>query len=97
MYSTVHGAGRVMSRTEAAGKINRKTGEIKSPGKVSWPMLREWLEPMGVVLRRGGLDESPQAYQGLRLVRSSRYSMLTKADRAASRRVDSRSVSCASA
>jgi tRNA-splicing ligase RtcB len=65
MYSTVHGAGRVMSRTEAAGKINRKTGEIKSPGKVSWPMLREWLEPMGVVLRGGGLDESPQAYRRL--------------------------------
>jgi tRNA-splicing ligase RtcB len=65
MYSTVHGAGRVMSRTEAAGKINRKTGEIKSPGKVSWPMLREWLEPMGVQLRGGGLDESPQAYRRL--------------------------------
>jgi tRNA-splicing ligase RtcB len=65
MYSTVHGAGRVMSRTEAAGKINRKTGEIKSPGKVSWQMLREWLEPMGVVLRGGGLDESPQAYRRL--------------------------------
>jgi tRNA-splicing ligase RtcB (3'-phosphate/5'-hydroxy nucleic acid ligase) len=65
MFSTVHGAGRVMSRTEAAGKINRKTGEIKSPGKVSWQMLREWIEPMGVVLRGGGLDESPQAYRRL--------------------------------
>ncbi len=65
MYSTVHGAGRVMSRTEAAGKINRKTGEIKLPGKVSWQMLREWIEPMGVVLRGGGLDESPQAYRRL--------------------------------
>jgi tRNA-splicing ligase RtcB len=65
MYSTVHGAGRVMSRTEAAGKVNRKTGAIKSPGKVSWRMLREWLEPMGVVLRGGGLDESPHAYRRL--------------------------------
>src|SRR5882762_658246 len=27
LYSTVHGAGRVMSRTEAKGKRNRKTGE----------------------------------------------------------------------
>ena len=28
LYSTVHGAGRVMSRTEAAGKRRWKTGEI---------------------------------------------------------------------
>src|SRR5258705_3644721 len=27
LYSTVHGAGRVMSRTEARGKVNRRTGE----------------------------------------------------------------------
>jgi tRNA-splicing ligase RtcB len=65
LYSTVHGAGRVMSRTEAAGKRNWKTREIKSPGKVSWEMVREWLEPRGVVLRGGGLDESPQAYRRL--------------------------------
>src|SRR5207244_4223938 len=28
LYSTVHGAGRVMSRTEAKGKRNPKTGEV---------------------------------------------------------------------
>src|SRR5690349_5954225 len=28
LFSTVHGAGRVMSRTQAAGKRNRKTGEV---------------------------------------------------------------------
>src|SRR5215469_1444754 len=28
LYSTIHGAGRVMSRTEARGKRNRKTGEV---------------------------------------------------------------------
>ena len=65
MYSTVHGAGRVMSRTEAAGKRNWRTREIKSPGKVSWEMLRAWLEPRGVILRGGGLDESPHAYRRL--------------------------------
>lgn len=65
LFSTVHGAGRVMSRTQAAGKVNRRTGEIKSPGLVSWEMLREWLEPRGVVLRGGGLDESPHAYRRL--------------------------------
>ena len=65
LFSTVHGAGRVMSRTEAAGKRNWRTKEIKSPGKVSWEMLRAWLEPRGVILRGGGLDESPHAYRRL--------------------------------
>ncbi|HEY7235025.1 MAG TPA: RtcB family protein [Gemmatimonadaceae bacterium] len=65
LYSTVHGAGRVMSRTEARGKVNRKTGEVKSPGKVSWEMLREWVGSRGVILRGGGLDESPHAYRRL--------------------------------
>ena len=32
LYSTVHGAGRVMSRTEAKGKRNRKTGEVHHAG-----------------------------------------------------------------
>src|SRR5213079_2861185 len=31
LYSTVHGAGRVLSRTAARGKVNRKTGEVISP------------------------------------------------------------------
>jgi tRNA-splicing ligase RtcB len=35
LYSTVHGAGRVMSRTEAKGKRNRKTGEVIREGRVS--------------------------------------------------------------
>ena len=65
LFSTVHGAGRVMSRTEARGKINWKTKEIKSPGKVSWDMLHEWVGRKGVILRGGGLDESPHAYRRL--------------------------------
>ena len=65
LRSTVHGAGRVMSRTEAKGKINRKTGEVKSKGKVTWDMLNEWVGGLGVVLRGGGLDESPHAYRRL--------------------------------
>jgi tRNA-splicing ligase RtcB (3'-phosphate/5'-hydroxy nucleic acid ligase) len=65
LFSTVHGAGRVMSRTEARGKINWKTKEIKSPGKVSWEMLHEWVGRKGVILRGGGLDESPHAYRRL--------------------------------
>jgi tRNA-splicing ligase RtcB len=65
LFSTVHGAGRVMSRTEARGKINWRTKEIRSPGKVSWDMLHEWVGRKGVILRGGGLDESPHAYRRL--------------------------------
>ena len=65
LYSTVHGAGRVMSRTQAAGKRNRKTGEIISPGRVTAEMMKEWVDGKGVVLRGGGLDESPHAYRRL--------------------------------
>jgi tRNA-splicing ligase RtcB len=65
LYSTVHGAGRVMSRTEARGNVNRRTGALIRPGKVSWDMLRQWVGAKGVILRGGGLDESPHAYRRL--------------------------------
>jgi tRNA-splicing ligase RtcB len=67
LYSTVHGAGRVMSRTEARGKMKGwgKNAKLVAPGKVSWDMVREWIGPRGVVLRGGGLDESPHAYRRL--------------------------------
>jgi tRNA-splicing ligase RtcB len=65
LFSTVHGAGRVMSRTEARGKMNWKTRKIKSPGKVNWEMLHEWIGAKGVILRGGGLDESPHVYRRL--------------------------------
>jgi tRNA-splicing ligase RtcB len=65
LFSTVHGAGRVMSRTEAAGKRKWKTGEIIRPGRISPEMMREWVDCKGVVLRGGGLDESPHVYRRL--------------------------------
>jgi tRNA-splicing ligase RtcB (3'-phosphate/5'-hydroxy nucleic acid ligase) len=65
MFSTVHGAGRVMSRTAAAGKINRRTGQIIKPGAVTAEMMTSWVREKGVVLRGGGLDESPHAYRRL--------------------------------
>jgi tRNA-splicing ligase RtcB len=67
LYSTVHGAGRVMSRTQARGKTKGwgPKQRIVSPGLVSQEMVDEWLEPMGVILRGGGLDEAPQAYRRL--------------------------------
>ena len=65
LFSTVHGAGRVMSRTEAAGKYNRKTGELKKPGRVTQEMMDAWVQSVGVQLRGAGLDESPHAYRRL--------------------------------
>jgi tRNA-splicing ligase RtcB len=65
LFSTVHGAGRVMSRTEAAGKRNWRTGKVLKPGLVSPQMMQDWVREKGVVLRGGGLDESPHAYRRL--------------------------------
>jgi tRNA-splicing ligase RtcB (3'-phosphate/5'-hydroxy nucleic acid ligase) len=65
LFSTVHGAGRVMSRSQAAGKRNWRTGRILKPGLVSPDMMEEWVRGKGVILRGGGLDESPHAYRRL--------------------------------
>ena len=65
LYSTVHGAGRVLSRTAAAGKVNRRTGKVIKPGAVSVEMMTSWVRDKGVLLRGGGLDESPHAYRRL--------------------------------
>ena len=64
-FSTVHGAGRVMSRREAAGKRKWGTNIILQPGKISPEMMQGWLRERGVILRGGGLDEAPQAYRRL--------------------------------
>lgn len=65
LHSTVHGAGRVMSRTAAAGKRHRKTGAVIKVGAVSPADMKSWLDRRGVILRGAGLDESPQAYRRL--------------------------------
>ena len=65
MYSTVHGAGRVMGRMEAKGKIDRKTGAVKREGKVSRTMMESWLRNANVELRGGDVDESPDCYKRL--------------------------------
>ncbi|HYF62154.1 MAG TPA: RtcB family protein [Herpetosiphonaceae bacterium] len=65
LYSTVHGAGRVMSRTAARGKINYKTKKVISPGAVSKEMMFDWIRERGVELRGAGTDESPHCYKRL--------------------------------
>ena len=64
-YSTVHGAGRVMSRTAARGRVDRRTGEVLKPGAVTREMMRSWVRDRGVELRGAGTDEAPQCYKRL--------------------------------
>lgn len=65
MFSTIHGAGRVMSRTKAAGRRRWKTGKVIKPGVISPEMMKAWLAEKNVILRGGGLDESPHVYRRL--------------------------------
>lgn len=69
LYSTVHGAGRVMSRTEALGRNKYdKATKVRSEvavGKVSQDMMDEWVGRANVCLRGGGRDESPHCYKRL--------------------------------
>jgi len=65
LHSTVRGAGRVMSRTAARGKINYRTGKVIAPGKISREMMNEWIQQQGVELRGAGTDESPHCYKRL--------------------------------
>jgi tRNA-splicing ligase RtcB len=67
LYSTVHGAGRVMSRTAAAGKLIRKGPEKgqRTGGVVTPEMMQEWVQSKGVELRGAGCDESPHCYKRL--------------------------------
>jgi len=63
LYSTVHGAGRVMSRTAAAG--SRRKGKGGFRGAISQGMMQAWVRERGVILRGGGVDESPHVYRRL--------------------------------
>lgn len=63
-YSTVHGAGRIMSRTQAAGKMNWKT-RTRSGGQITAKQMRDAVRDFGVELRGAGTDESPFVYRKL--------------------------------
>lgn len=73
LYSTVHGAGRVMSRTQAAGKRKRVRGrwERVTPGLVDFPAARRRLERAQIILKGGGADEAPEVYRPLQSVLSA--------------------------
>ena len=65
LYSTVHGAGRVMSRTAAAGRRKWRGKKKHDEGAISRPMMLDWVRKKGVILRGGGTDESPHVYRRL--------------------------------
>ena len=66
LFSTIHGAGRIMSRTAAKGRFE-KVGKkrIRREGLVRHDEMMKWIVDKGVVLRGGDLDEAPQAYRRL--------------------------------
>lgn len=65
LYSTIHGAGRVMGRREATGIVDRKTGVVKRAGKITREMLHGKVAETKVELRGAGVDESPHCYKRL--------------------------------
>jgi len=72
LYSTVHGAGRVMSRNAAAGKKKWVKGPdgkrrpiIVKPGAVNFVEVQQRMQEKGIELRGGGADEAPQCYKKL--------------------------------
>jgi tRNA-splicing ligase RtcB (3'-phosphate/5'-hydroxy nucleic acid ligase) len=73
LYSTVHGAGRVMSRTQAAGKrkwvreqgTRRRVSVVVKPGAIDWDAVVSALRERGIELRGGGADEAPGVYKSL--------------------------------
>jgi tRNA-splicing ligase RtcB len=70
LYSTVHGAGRTMSRTKAAGKRKwkkekgRRVQTFVSKGLVDFDAVKNRLKDK-VSLRGSGPDEAPECYKNL--------------------------------
>jgi tRNA-splicing ligase RtcB len=64
----VHQDRRIRRRlAQAAGKKKGwgAKARIISPGRVTQEMMTEWVDRKGVILRGGGLDESPHVYRRL--------------------------------
>jgi len=78
LNSTVHGAGRVLSRTQATGKKRWKKGKAvyEGEGLVSRKMMMNWIREAGVELRGAGTDESPHCYKRLSEVLAYHQNMI---------------------
>jgi len=72
LFSTVHGAGRIISRIKAAGRIKWKKGKKGqhypvriSGGLINFKDVQKMMSEKGIELRGGGADESPDCYKKL--------------------------------
>jgi tRNA-splicing ligase RtcB len=67
LYSTVHGAGRVIGRRAAIGKFvtDAEGKKQRQPGLVRHDEMMKWVADAGVELRGADLDEAPQCYKRL--------------------------------
>lgn len=64
LFSTVHGAGRVMGRSQAKGKRDRR-GKVLRPARIERSAMSAWLQRVRVTVRGGDVDEAPQVYRRL--------------------------------
>jgi len=78
-YSTMHGAGRIMSRTQAAGKRKKNIIDRVRPdgttykftewtqegGSVDFDAVKERVSSKGIILKGAGADEAPEVYKKL--------------------------------
>lgn len=78
-YSTMHGAGRVMSRTQALGKKRKEIVKRKKPdgteydftewktegGLVDFESVKKRVTDKGIILLGAGADEAPEVYKKL--------------------------------
>lgn len=72
LYSTVHGAGRALSRTQAAGKkkwIRGEDGKKRpvrvSEGLIDFEQVKRDMQEANIVLRGAAADEAPGCYKKL--------------------------------
>lgn len=72
LFSTVHGAGRVMSRIKAGGRKKWKHGRgghkylySDEKGAVNFEEVRKEIKRKKIELRGGGADEAPEVYKRL--------------------------------
>ncbi len=72
LYSTVHGAGRIMSRRKAVGKtkylrdnFGQKRSTVISKGAVDFDLVKKQMRAAEIELRGAGADEAPECYKKL--------------------------------
>jgi len=67
LFSVNHGAGRVMSRTAAAGKVRRRNGKVIKQGRITDERFKETMEGIYLVCqdRFTIKEEAPDAYKDI--------------------------------